>query len=115
MCMSFFSVTPKRLTSREIISYKGYAVTLRCPVDSYPPAKIRWIRPASTFHHGDASVVTNVLSIKRVKKTHEGIYLCEGSNMFGSTYTAVFVKVRNEGKCCFCCFSIYKEKTTEKL
>ena len=34
--------------------------------------------------------------------------------MFGSTYTAVFVKVRNEGKCCFCCFSIYKEKTTEK-
>ncbi|CAB4000068.1 RNA-directed DNA polymerase from mobile element jockey [Paramuricea clavata] len=91
-----FKVPPRRLSSRETIVYKGNAVNLQCPVDSYPAAKIRWIKPGYTISNGDVAMVNNTLNIKRVKKEHEGIYLCEGKNMFGSTFTAVFVKVRSE-------------------
>ena len=98
--MSISLVPPRRLSSRETIVYKGNAINLQCPVDSYPAAKIRWIKPGNTFSNGDVSVVNNTLNIKHVKQEHEGIYLCEGKNMFGSTFTAVFVKVRSESKRC---------------
>ncbi len=67
-------------------------------MDSYPAAKIRWMKPGHALPNGDMFVVNNMLKIKHVKGKHEGVYLCQGKNMFGSTFTALSVKVRSEGK-----------------
>ena len=94
----YFAVPPKRLSSSEAIVYKGNAINLQCPIDSYPPAKIRWLKPGYGPPNGNVFEVNNTLTIEHVTEEHEGIYLCEGKNMFGSVFTALSIKVKNEGK-----------------
>ena len=89
---------PKRLRSLEKVAYEGKTVNLQCPVDSYPPAKIRWMKPGRILPEADLFLVNNKLHIEHVEKKDEGIYLCEGRNKFGSTFTALSVKVRKEGE-----------------
>ncbi|XP_028409228.1 hemicentin-1-like [Dendronephthya gigantea] len=89
-------VPPKRLISPEIIRYKGNAVNLKCPVDSYPPADIKWMKPGYSLQVGEVSDINNTLHIGYATEKHEGIYLCRGKNMFGFTFTALSLKVRNE-------------------
>ena len=96
--LNIFLVPPKRLSSLETVAYKGYTVHLRCPVDSYPAAQIRWMKPGTSFPKGVISVVKNALEIKHIQEKHKGVYLCQAKNMFGSTFTALSVKVRNEGE-----------------
>ena len=96
--LAIFLGPPKRLSSTETASYKGYTTHLRCPVDSYPAAQIRWMKPGTSFANEDISVVKSALEIKRIQEKHEGVYLCQAKNMFGSTFTALSVKVRNEGE-----------------
>ncbi|XP_028409229.1 hemicentin-2-like [Dendronephthya gigantea] len=91
-----FKVPPKRLSSSEAIVYHGNAINLQCPIDSYPPAKIRWLKPGYEQANGDLFANNNTLNIEHVTDEHEGIYLCEGKNMFGSTFTALSIKVRSE-------------------
>ena len=91
-----FKVPPSRVKSVEQITYKGNTINLKCPVDSYPPAKIRWVQPGYQLLDEDVSIVNNILKIKNAKKKDEGIYLCEGKNNFGSTFTALSVRVKKE-------------------
>jgi hypothetical protein len=56
------------------------------------------VKPGFKLLSEDVSIVNNTLNIKHVKKEDEGIYICEGRNMFGSTFTALSVKVKDEGK-----------------
>ena len=91
-----FTVPPRRIDALKAIAYEGHTTYLQCPVDSYPPAKIRWMIPGHTVHNEDMSVVNNTLKIKHVKKEHERVYLCQGTNDFGSTFTALSVRVKTE-------------------
>jgi hypothetical protein len=43
-------------------------------------------------------VVNSTLNIRNVKEEHEGIYLCQAKNVFGSTFTGLSLKVKSEGK-----------------
>lgn len=86
-----FEVPPRRISIENAVAYRGKPVTLRCPVVSYPQAKIKWMRPS----HAVLTAVDGSLKITSVKQKDKGVYLCEAKNKFGSTFTAVGLEVRD--------------------
>ena len=55
------------------------------------------MRPNHKLVNTDGFAVNNNLSIVSVQQKDEGVYLCEARNMFGSTFTAVGLEVRDAG------------------
>jgi hypothetical protein len=56
------------------------------------------MKPGHTILNENVFEINNTLEIKQVKKEHEGVYLCKGTNNFGSTITALSMRVKTEGE-----------------
>ena len=108
-------VPPKRLPIENTVAYTGRMVSLSCPVASYPPAKVKWMRPSHVLLNNNGYAVNNTLTIMSVKPNHGGVYLCEAKNKFGSTFTAVGLEVRDPGKVFFVYYSRDRSKYLNEI
>lgn len=100
------------------VGYIGLETKLTCDIVGYPSPKIIWRRSNQLAVSGPRfSVSRNTVTIQRTRETDTGSYMCQGSNILGTTLDMTFLKVKNAGTCLHQCemqrfiFKIKQQKT----